>query len=147
MKSRVEKEIANAALAGDANAEALLVKALSAFRRTRAELDTLVYQSLSGKNKRATYTSIGLPYGARCEIDLRSRTLPTVGGSGTRPAPLVRFYTRTGHMAATQDLATAAHMLAGRLRGKVGATVKVLLGIERARKRLFELAEEATRWQ
>jgi hypothetical protein len=110
---------------------------------------------LASANKRRRYVAAGLPYGAKLALPLtymvparRSlRADGTWSEQATTMAPVVELTLRTGRIERTHDVHTAALWIADRVKGNPDAAVRALMAIERARRQVFALAEEGTRWQ
>lgn len=143
-KVRLEREIVLSALsgaAGNAPVHDLIRKGLENFRRIRYENRLSISAALDALRKSKTgrdYVQIGLPRGATARLPL--------GSELDRQSPLVIVLRSRGSTVSIGDAGFAAAWLAQRVGTNVEAAMKLLLGIERARKRCYELCEEATRW-
>ena len=79
-----------------------------------------------------------------------SRTVFRPDGSATSKntgCPVVELVLRSGRKERTFDVYVASLWVAERVQGNPDAAVRVLMDIERARRQVFALAEEGTRWQ
>lgn len=146
MRKNLEREIAAAALGGGSGREAakpLIAKGLVAYRTARLGLRNAGLEEalLRAPPGRRDYVRVRLPRGASVRLHLA----PT-GTGATRPMPLLTVFSRDGGMALYMEPTAAAGELARRAGTDIETIVRVVLGIERARRRLYELCEEGTRW-
>lgn len=154
MKKRVEAEMAVAALSGDnATVVQMIEHGLRSFEGARRKLDTMTSAVLASASARRRYVAAGLPYGAKLVLPLgdtesrqRMRSDGTTFSNSTRSA-LIKLTRRSGRAEQAFDVHQAALWLADRVKGNPDAAVRVLMAIERARRQMFALAEEGTRWQ
>ena len=151
MRANLQREVAAAALSGGTGGEpilALITKSLTVFRGTRLTLRDAGLKSgiWAVRNAKAgrDYVRVTL---TRC-VTARIHMMPSEasGSPGSTMEPLVTVHPVQGKPRRYFDAPTAAAELARRAGTDVEAAIRILLGIERARCRCYELAEEATRW-
>lgn len=144
--TRLQTDILAAALAdgnGIRPVADLLRQGLSSFRDARLELRTAGLQNgltmhLQARGSR-DYVRVELPRGVQARFALEP-------GNGSLAHVLVTVVPVRGKPRRYYDVSSAGTDLVNRVRTDVAAVVRLLLGIERARRRLYELAEEGTRW-
>jgi hypothetical protein len=85
---------------------------------------------------------IGLRYNARAAILLDTWQ----AGSQKHTVRLVEVCAKSGKVVATADPMIASTLLIEKIRGDTETAVRVVAGIERARKRLLDQLEQSTRW-
>lgn len=132
----VEREIVMAELADERYVERLFTRGLQVFQALRSRNQTVVDAALEGYGKRAEYVTTKLPNGSKLELGLHS----------SRAA--LRVYNRAKnpvHSMVARPEAVACE-IARRCRNEPEHVVRVAATIERARRRVLELTEEATRW-
>jgi hypothetical protein len=152
MVGKVEKEMAIAALGGDASdyVRIKLRAGLVSFLAVRQGGATAIEAALSARSARSHYAQVGLRFGAKLRLPFRpsqARRL-RVGGQQsyvvTPAVVIVKGKKSDSLLHLTCDEAVAE--LAQRCGSHVQTTVKVLFGIERARLQALALMEEGTRW-
>jgi hypothetical protein len=147
MRKNLEREVAASALGGGQGTEpilALITRGLTVFRGVRLGLRDaglragigLLQDGKTGRN----YVRIALLRGVTARVHLASES------PGTGMEPLVTVLPAQGRPRPYFDVPPAAAALAHRVGTNVEAATRILLGLERARRRGYELAEEATRW-
>lgn len=150
MRKNLEREVVAATLSGGQGTEpilALVTKGLDVLRSTRRTLrDAGLTEALSAlRSAKAgrSYVRAALPRGAHARFHLTARDPGRINGFafGLVTVHPARGATRTHH-----DVPPAAADLARLVGTDVEAATRILLGLERARRRCYELAEEATRW-
>lgn len=153
MKASLRREVAVAALSGGTGSEpveALLRKGFGNYRDVRRSLDSCgLSQAVRDMRKSRAgrdYIRISLRRGATAHIHLALRSWHADGTIDSRQLPLVTIIPVRGAEHRYMDAAAAAAGLAVRAGTDVEAALRIVLGIERARKRCYELCEEATRW-
>lgn len=147
MRANLEREIAASVIGGGAGTEPvelLLRKGLHNFREVRNRLwaswlhEALI--SLQAAKAGREYIRVALKRGASARLHLLAR-------SGTGATPLLVTVERSrGAPLLFFDVVPAATDLAARVGTDAHAVVRVVLAIERARKRCYDLCEEARRW-
>lgn len=153
MKANLRREVAAAALSGGTGiepVEVLLRKGFANYRDVRRSLDNCglsqairdMRKSKSGRD----YVRISLRRGATAHIHLALRSWYADGTVDQKQLPLVTIIPVRGAERRHMDAASAAKELAERAGTDVEAALRIVLGIERARKRCYELCEEASRW-
>jgi len=155
MRKNLEREIAAAALGGGTGAEpvlALVTKGLDVLRGTRLTLraaglkDGLgaVRSSKTGRD----YVRVALPRGVTARFHLTPTEPRLINGNvvAGHMVPLLTILPVQGKPRLYFDVPPAAKELSRRAGTDVEAATRILLGLERARRRCYELAEEATRW-
>ena len=129
MKSLVVQTLTlDAFLARPENLQQLIQKGLVAVSNLRAQAALTSEQHAIG---------FSLRYKARAEILLHR---PKPG------SPLVLIQGKSGEPCRTADPKIAAQLLTERIHRDAATAVRVVMGIERARKRLLEHMDRATRW-
>lgn len=153
MKANLRREVAAAALSGGTGSEpveALLRKGFGKYRDVRRSLDNCgLSQAVRDMRKSKAgrdYIRISLRRGAAAHIHLALRSWYADGTLDARQLPLVTVIPARGAEHRYMDAAAAAAELAARAGTDVEAALRIVLGIERARKRCYELCEEASRW-
>lgn len=152
MKANLRREVAVAALGGGTGTEPirkLLLKGLENYRDVRlnlagcglAEVVRDVRASKAGRD----YVRVRLRRGATAHIHLAPTTWAKDGRT-TKTEPVVTIVPGRGADRRHMDARSAAHELAERAGTDVEVALRIVLGIERARRRLYELCEEGTRW-
>jgi hypothetical protein len=154
MRKNLEREIAAAALGGGQGTEpilALVTTGLDVLRGTRLTLraaglkDGLgaVRSSKTGRD----YVRVALPRGVTARFHLTPPEPTLINGRvAGHMVPLLTILPVQGKPRLYFDVPPAAKELARRAGTDVEAASRILLGLERARRRCYELAEEATRW-
>ena len=153
MKANLRREVAAAALGGGTGSEpveTLLRKGFANYRDVRRTLDNCglsqairdMRKSKSGRD----YVRISLRRGATAHIHLALRSWYADGTMASQQLPLVTIIPVRGADRRHMDAASAAKELAERAGTDVEAALRIVLGIERARKRCYEICEEASRW-
>lgn len=147
MRVNLEREVAAAVLGGGKGTEPVLqlfTKGLRNFREVRSRLWNGGLREASGSLKEAhagrLYVRAALRRGASVRIHFVDRS-----PSGAT-ALLLTIERPNGAPVELFDVPPAASELTRRVGTDVAAAVRVVLAIERARKRCYELCEEATRW-
>lgn len=153
MKASLRREVAVAALSGGTGTEpveALLRKGLSNYRDARRSLDncglSLAIRDMRRSKSGRDYVRVSLRRGATAHIHLALRSSYADGTFDQKQQPLVTIIPAHGANRRHMDAASAAKELAERAGTDVEAALRIVLGIERARKRCYELCEEASRW-
>jgi hypothetical protein len=153
VKANLRREVAAAALGGGAGTEpirALVLKGLSNYRDVRFNLRlcglAFAVRDLRSSKAGRDYVRIALRRGAKAHIHLAPQSWYQGGTFDQKVMPLVTVYPASGALRKYADAPSAAAELATRVGTDVEAALRVILGIERARRRLYELCEEATRW-
>jgi len=151
VKASLRREVAVAALSGGTGTEpveALLRKGFGNYRDVRRNLGscglTAALSDLRANKAGRDYVRVALRRGATARIHLAPVRPHTNGPIGH--IPLVTIIPARGAERRHMDAASAAMELAERAGTDVEAALRIVLGIERARKRCYELCEEATRW-
>lgn len=150
MRANLQREIAAAAIGGGSGQEpvhALITRGLSVLRDARrllrdAGLSAALAALRDAKAGRA-YVRVALPRGAHARLALQPPDFGRINGG---PRPLVTVYPARGNPRASFDVPQAALDLTRLCGTDVEAATRVLLGLERARRRCYELSEEGTRW-
>ncbi len=153
MKANLRREVAVAALGGGTGTEpveALLKKGLDNYRDVRrslianglAEAVRDMRTSKAGRD----YVRVALRRDATVRIHLAPRSYYRDGTFDSKAVALVTIGPARGADRIHMDAGSAAHELAERAGTDVEVALRIVLGIERARRRLYELCEEATRW-
>lgn len=153
MKANLRREVAAAALSGGTGSEpveALLRKGFANYRDVRRALDNCglgqAVRDLRTSKSGRDYVRISLRRGATAHIHLALRSWYKDGTVASQQMPLVTIIPARGADRRHMDAASAAKELAERAGTDVEAALRIVLGIERARKRCYELCEEASRW-
>lgn len=147
MRKNLEREIAAAALGSGDGREAvqqLFQQGLTAYRDARLGLRGAGLDDALLRPGRRDYVRIGLPRGASVRLHLAPYDRPRPSG-GLVNMPLftvIRRSVPTRYM----DVVPGAKELARRVGTNIDAILRVVLGIERARCKLYELCREETRW-
>jgi len=155
MRANLQREIVAATLGGAGGGAAVLApitKGLGVFRDTRASLrdaGLLAGIAMRASKTGREYVRVALPRGVMARLHLT----PSHSQGGVKPGrpehmlvPLLTVVPVQGEPRKFFDVRTAAADLARRAGTNVEAATRILLGIERARRRCYELSEEATRW-
>ncbi len=147
MRKNLEREIAAAALGSGDGTEAvrlLLMKGLHAFREARLGLrEAGLFEAMLRKSGR-DYVRIGLPRGASVRLHLPAHGQTRLGGSTSMP--LLTLFKRNEQGTPYMEPSRGAKELARRVGTNIEVILRVVLGIERARRKLYALCEEETRW-
>ena len=153
MKANLRREVAVAALSGGTGTEpveALVRKGLANYRDVRLSLGKCglveAVRDLRKSKAGRDYVRVALRRGATAHIHLTLKSTYPDGSVASNPAPLVTIHPARGASRRHMDAASAAKELAERAGTDIDAALRIVLGIERARKRCYELCEEATRW-
>ena len=154
MRKNLEREVVAATLSGGQGTEpilALVTKGLDVLRSTRRTLrDAGLTEALSAlRSAKAgrSYVRAALPRGAHARFHLTARDPGRINGFAFGLAlALVTVHSARGATRTHHDVPPAAADLARLVGTDVEAATRILLGLERARRRCYELAEEATRW-
>ena len=119
------------------NLQNLIQKGLVTVSHLRAHIAEAVIDD--ERMSLATLRSVGisLRYKARAEIALQRSKPGSV---------LVIIHGKSGPPCRTADPQIAAQLLTERIQRDAATAVRVVMGIERARKRLLEHLDQATRW-
>lgn len=151
MRVNLQREVAAAALGGGRGTEPILVLVTKGFEVFRGVRNTLrdaglkagVWSLRASKTKVGRdYVRVALPRGVTARLHLTPS--PPLGTE--HMVPLLTVIPVQGKPRLYFDVPTAATELARRAGTDVEAATRILLGLERARRRCYELAEEATRW-
>ena len=152
MKADLRREVAAAALGGGKGTEpveALLRKGLSNYRDVRLTLDRCglseAVRDLRKSKAGRDYIRVALRRGVTARIPLAQRSF-RAETFDSKAVALVTIWPAQGGAQDYMDAASAARGLAQRAGTDVETALRIVLGIERARRRLYELCEEATRW-
>jgi len=153
MKANLRREIAVAALSGGSGSEpveALVLKGLSNYRDVRRSLGGCglieAVRDLRKSKAGRDYVRVALRRGASAHVHLSPRDWYQDGTIGNKAMPLVTIHPVRGVSRRHMDATPAAKELAERAGADVEVALRIVLGIERARKRCYELCEEASRW-
>lgn len=154
MKANLRREVAVAALGGGTGTEpveALLRKGLSNYRDVRRSLEACglaeAVRDLRTSKAGRDYVRVALRRGATAQIHLAPKSWYRDGTFELKKTvPLVTIVPRVGASRLHMDAGSASKELAERAGTDVEMALRIVLGIERARRRLYELCEEATRW-
>jgi len=153
MKANLRREVAVAALSGGTGSEpveALLRKGLGNYRDVRLSLGKCglieAVRDLRRSKAGRDYIRVALRRGATVHIHLALKSAYPDGTFDTKPTPLVTIHPARGASRRHMDAGLAAKELAHRAGTDVDVALRIVLGIERARKRCYELCEEASRW-
>lgn len=163
MPSKVELQIAEQVLAGNRAQPAydLLLAGLRSFQGVRGKLREVSEPVLTARNK---VVRCKLKRGAKLELyvgyyTFKRREIKTEEDPETqltKRTPYTRTVTKqfvigrlipkSGSPMRLNNCEEAAREIAARCRGDAELVARVCGAIERGRRRLFELAEQATRW-
>lgn len=153
MKANLRREVAVAALGGGTGSEpveALLRKGFGNYRDVRRSLDncglSMAIRDMRKSKSGRDYVRVSLRRGATAHIHLAVRSYHSDGTMDHKQLPLVTVIPARGGERRHMDAAAAAKDLAERAGTDVEAALRIVLGIERARKRCYEICEEASRW-
>lgn len=135
---KLERQLAMDALAGKRPGAELLTNGLRVFADVRVRVGPMARDAgyLTDKHR----TRIRLPYGA--SLDLFHNPGP---GNGSM-AIVGSLNLRTGKSIQSQLPSVLAGWIVDRAKGDAEVLAKACAGIERARRALFEAAEQSTRW-
>lgn len=153
MKANLQREMAAAALSGGTGGEPigqLIRKGLDNYRDVRLALGRCglaeAVRDLRKAKAGRDYVRVALRRGVTVQIHLAPRGWYKDGSWDQKPMGLVTVLPRVGLYRRYMDPAAASTELAARAGTDVEVALRIVLGIERARKRCYELCEEATRW-
>lgn len=147
-RARIKRAMALGALAGAPEAsEQLIVKGIDVLLKTRGHLQGAgLTAALDQDSGRRNYIYTTLSRKRKVLVHLDPRPPRDEKGNATGGALIVTIVRRTGRRDETRTASHAMNELAKMLGNNVEDTARVLLAIERARQRCYQLAEEATRW-
>jgi len=141
MRGDLEREIAVAALGGGTGSEpirAFVTKSLVVLRSARLKMRSYMPR---GDGACQYYVRVSLPRGVTALLHV-----PTAWYGVARMVPLLTILSVRGKRRSYYDVPCAAHELTRRAGTDAATATRILLGLERARRRCDEVAEEATRW-
>lgn len=142
-KKHLEEQLALEALGDDQAVERIYLAGLRTLASLRDSLDEAVHAALEKRNKRSYYVLCKLPGGVRLQFFLQHLAYTN---EKFLQNPLVQRTTRRGGCAQSTSPEICARILAETTKNDVRRAVKIVDALERARRQLFALAEESTRW-